>query len=117
MLFRSRCWYRSERDEFRMYLLFPCWRFWNFLKRIQDAKVSQVELDQTKAALINEILCALDDPRGVLELSIHRVLSGNNRTFDQWIEKIKEVTKEDVIRVSKRIEYMGSYYLKGEIIG
>ena len=51
------------------------------LDQIQNGQVTEKELKQTKAALRNELLCALDDPRGILELSLHQILSEKNGLF------------------------------------
>ena len=84
------------------------------LYQMQKGNVSEKEVEQTKAALRNEILCALDDPRGILALSPHQVLSGHTRTFSAWLKNIEKVTKEDVIQASQHIAYKGSFFLKGE---
>lgn len=84
------------------------------LDQIQNGQVTEKELKQTKAALRNELLCALDDPRGILELSLHQILSGKKRTFHEWLENLSQVTKEDVVCVSRQVKYIGSFFLKGE---
>ena len=84
------------------------------LDQIQNEQVTEKELKQTKAALRNELLCALDDPRGILELSLHQILSGKKRTFHEWLENLSQVTKEDVVCVSRQVKYIGSFFLKGE---
>lgn len=84
------------------------------LKQIQEGNLTEKELTQTKAALRNEILCALDDPRGILNLGFHQVLSEHQKSFEQWLQNIEAVTKEDVVRVSKQVQYIGSFLLKGE---
>lgn len=84
------------------------------LKEIQVGNITDKELQQTKAALRNELLCALDDPRGILDLGFHQVLASHRRSFQTWLENIEKVNAEDVVRVSQKVQYVGSFFLKGD---
>ncbi|WP_100404428.1 EF-P 5-aminopentanol modification-associated protein YfmF [Bacillus solitudinis] len=83
------------------------------LKTMQSGEFTEKEVEQTKAMLKNQILETVDVARGHVEISYHQVVSGYNRSLEQWIEEIDAVTKEDMIRVAKKIKLDTIYFLKG----
>lgn len=61
-------------------------------------------LEETKGLIINDILETLDHPQGIIELLYQQVLSGVKLDADQVIDRIRKVTKEDVVNVAGGIE-------------
>ncbi|MGG1574371.1 EF-P 5-aminopentanol modification-associated protein YfmF [Fictibacillus sp. NRS-1165] len=83
------------------------------LKEIQNGNITDAELDQTKAMIRNQILETVDDSTGLVEVLYHEVVSRHKRSIEEWLEGIENVTKEQVVGVSKKIELDTIYFLKG----
>lgn len=56
----------------------------------------------------------MDHPQGIIELLYQQVLAGVTRPPETIIENMKQVTKQDVIKVSKKIEEDTLYLLTQE---
>lgn len=75
---------------------------------------SDQEIEQTKAMLKNQILETADVARGFVELAYHQVVSGHERTMEEWLNQVNVITKEDVIRVANKVKLDTIYFLKGK---
>ncbi|KGA98538.1 zinc protease [Alkalihalobacillus alcalophilus ATCC 27647 = CGMCC 1.3604] len=75
---------------------------------------TEAEIEQTKAMLINQLLESVDVARGFVELAYHQVVSGHQRTIEQWIEQIQNVTKDEIVQAAQKIELDTIYFLKGK---
>ncbi|WP_368504102.1 M16 family metallopeptidase [Alkalihalophilus sp. As8PL] len=84
------------------------------LDAMRDGDFTDAELDQTKAMLKNQVLETSDVARGYVELSYHQIVSGHKRSLEDLLNEIDQVTKEDVIQASKKVELDTIYFLKGE---
>lgn len=69
------------------------------------------ELNQTKEMLINQLLETNDQAQGLIELVYNNVLREANLDLDNWIEKIKATTKEEVIAAINKIKPDTIYFL------
>ncbi|CAM4031369.1 EF-P 5-aminopentanol modification-associated protein YfmF [Lederbergia lenta] len=72
------------------------------------------ELEQTKAVIQNQFLETVDSARGLIEILYHNVVAGTNVPLQDWIDKVVETTKQDIIKVGKKIELDTIYFLAGE---
>jgi len=81
---------------------------------MNNGEFSENELEQTKAVIQNQMLETLDTARGMTEVLYHNVLSNSKVPEEVWMEKIKQVTKEDVIQVGKKIVLDTIYFLTGQ---
>jgi predicted Zn-dependent peptidase len=84
------------------------------LQIMQDGDITDLELAQTKAMLINQIKEALDSARGQIE--IYDQYKGLNEHFnvELWTSRWQSVTKEDVQRMAQQIELEATYFLCGK---
>lgn len=87
------------------------------LKQVQRGEVTDEELDQTKAMLINQIKEDNDQPFHLMERYYHGIIGGRKRHLNQLIEEIKRVSKEDVVQVAEKIELDTIYFLTSEEAG
>lgn len=83
------------------------------LEAMQSGDFTDEDLIQTKAVIVNQILETIDTPRGLIEILYHNVVSGVERSMEQWIPAINKVTKEEVIAVAKNIMMDTVYLLRG----
>lgn len=77
---------------------------------MDQGEFTEAETEEAKALLISGLKETLDNAQGIVELFYERVLSGLKRTPEQFIEGIRQVTKEDVQRVAN-IVYLDTIYL------
>ncbi|MBD1379281.1 EF-P 5-aminopentanol modification-associated protein YfmF [Metabacillus arenae] len=80
---------------------------------MKNGEFTEKEIEQTKAVIRNQLLETIDTSYGMVEVLYHNVIADIDRTFDEWIEKINDVTKEDIIKAAEKIELDTIYFLKG----
>jgi len=85
----------------------------NQLSEIQNGNISDDEFDSAVKSLINGY-SELDDDAYSLSLWYYsRLMAGNTDTPEDAVEKIKALTKEDVVNASKKVKLDTVYFLKG----
>lgn len=84
------------------------------LTAMQNGEVTDLELAQTKAMLINQLKEALDSARGQIEIYDQYKGLPEAFTIDAWVARWNAVTKEDVQRMAKQIEQQAVYFLCGK---
>ncbi|MFP3374917.1 pitrilysin family protein [Bacillus sp. SIMBA_069] len=80
---------------------------------MQNGDFSEEEMHQTKSVIQNQILEAIDTPRGFVEMLYHGIISDRTRPVEEWISGIESVTKEEIVKVAKNIELDTIYFLHG----
>ncbi|MFC7372235.1 EF-P 5-aminopentanol modification-associated protein YfmF [Fictibacillus iocasae] len=83
------------------------------LDEIVSGNITDSELEQTKAMIKNQILETIDSSFGLTEVLYHAVVSGTDRTVEEWLSGIDAVTKKDVTEVAKKLKLDTIYFLKG----
>lgn len=78
---------------------------------MKKGEFTEDELSETKDLIVNQFLETLDNPQGIVELLYQQVLGDKQMTPEQLIERISNVTKEDVIKVAERIQEDTIYLL------
>ncbi|MBM7659295.1 putative Zn-dependent peptidase [Bacillus mesophilus] len=81
---------------------------------MKNADFTDKELEQTKAVLVNQLLETIDTSRGLIEVLYNDVLAEVKQPIDEWLRKVKDVTKEQIIEAGKKIELDTIYFLKGK---
>lgn len=81
------------------------------LKEVQQGNFTQEDIIQTKAVVKNQLLEGLDHPRGIVDNLYYNVVATNKLPISDWVEAIEQVTKEDVIKVSKKIQLDTTFFL------
>ena len=72
------------------------------LKSIGKGNFPLDKFDSAKETLISGIMASLDNPMGIISNYYAKELVGSLDALER-IEKIKKVTKEDIVNVSKKI--------------
>ncbi|WP_166702049.1 EF-P 5-aminopentanol modification-associated protein YfmF [Bacillus albus] len=80
---------------------------------MQNGDFSEEEMQQTKSVIQNQILEAIDTPRGFVEMLYHGIISDRTRPVEEWLTGIEGVTKEEIVKVAKNIELDTIYFLQG----
>ncbi|WP_050614841.1 EF-P 5-aminopentanol modification-associated protein YfmF [Bacillus testis] len=68
---------------------------------------------QTKAVIENQLLETVDNAYGLIEILYHNVVSKKHVTVDEWLEKIKNVTREEILAVGEKVQLDTIYFLTG----
>lgn len=86
------------------------------LDAMQQGDISDVEMEQTRATLINQLRERQDRPYDLIDAEYHSIASGRPRPLEQLVEELKQVTKADVQRVAEKVQLDTIYFLrdKGE---
>jgi predicted Zn-dependent peptidase len=84
------------------------------LESMRAGEFTEEELNQTKIMIKNQLLETIDQPRGITELLYHQVIAKTNRSFDEMLHGIEQVTREDVIKAANKVKLDTIYFLKGK---
>ncbi len=84
------------------------------LDEVKNGHISDLEMDQTKALLKNQLQESADTARGMVEVLYNNIAAGVDRPIDKWIEEIDTVTKEEVSAVAKTVVVDTVYFLSGK---
>lgn len=72
------------------------------LKNIRDGKIRVEDVESSKNTIISAIKSSNDEPMGIINNCLSKVLVGTEDN-DIRIDKFSKLTKDDVIRVSKKV--------------
>lgn len=84
------------------------------LEVMKNGEISDLELAQTKAMLINQLKEALDSSRGQIEIFDQYKALNEPFTLDTWTMRWQSVTKEDVQKMAQQIDLEATYFLCGK---
>ena len=122
----SLCYYASSQLERFLGLLFvnAGIEFQNFqkaydeilvqLRAVQSGDISDFEFSSSVNALLNSYESLYDDQRYMQSFYLGEQLAGTNYEISDYINRIKKVTKEDVVRAMNRISLDTVYFLTGK---
>lgn len=81
---------------------------------LQNGIISDAELNQTKAMLINNFREQFDGSGGIIDFFFMNELSSQHLSLDIWCDNIDKVTLEQVATAAKKLELDTIYFLTGE---
>ncbi len=84
------------------------------LKAIQDGEISDLEINQTKSMLKNQLKEALDSPRAQIEIYDQYKEIDENFSVEGWSAKWSDVSKEQIQEMASTIEKEFVYLLSGK---
>jgi predicted Zn-dependent peptidase len=84
------------------------------MKKMQKGDFSETEFLQTKAMLTNQLLETMDSPKGMIEFAYNGVVSGRERTVEDWLSGIENVSREQIVEAANKIKLDTVYFLKGK---
>lgn len=80
---------------------------------MKNGDFTEQEFEQTKAVIRNQLLETVDTAYGLVEIVYHNVIANSNRSFEDYLNGIEKVTKEEVTKVAQKVELDTIYFLKG----
>jgi len=81
---------------------------------MQAGEITDLELEQTKAMLTNQLKESLESARGQIEIFDQYKDLPEEFSVETWANKWKAVTKEDVVEVAKQVQLEAVYFLCGK---
>jgi len=81
---------------------------------MQAGEITDLELEQTKAMLTNQLKESLDSARGQIEIFDQYKDLPEEFSVETWANKWKAVTKEDVVDMAKQVQLEAVYFLCGK---
>ncbi|OLN22737.1 peptidase M16 [Domibacillus antri] len=84
------------------------------LDDMKEGRITDLEMDQTKALLKNQLKESSDTARGMVELLYHNIAAGVDRPIETLIEEIDAVTKEETAAAAKTVVVDTVYFLSGK---
>ncbi|WP_280768918.1 EF-P 5-aminopentanol modification-associated protein YfmF [Salipaludibacillus daqingensis] len=84
------------------------------MEDMQNGEFTEVDIQQTKAVYKNQVLETMDVPRGRIEMEYHNQIASKKIPLNEWLERIDQVTHDDILNVAKKIQLDTIYFLKGK---
>ncbi|TQR12922.1 EF-P 5-aminopentanol modification-associated protein YfmF [Psychrobacillus soli] len=84
------------------------------LKAMQEGDISDLEINQTKSMLTNQLKEALDSARAQIEIYDQYKEINESFTVENWVAKWSNVTKEQIGQMAQKIEKEFVYFLSGK---
>lgn len=84
------------------------------LEEIKRGNVTDLELNQTRAMLVNHLREALDLPRGQIDIFDQYKDLDEEFSVDLWKERWHKVTKEDLQEMASLLKHEATYFLCGK---
>ena len=84
-------------------------------KQLEDMKngdFTEEEVENAKKAIISSIETIDDEQDTSITYYFGQEMSGNQKSVDEYIERIGKVTKEDIIQVANKVETNTIYFLR-----
>ncbi|MFU0791014.1 EF-P 5-aminopentanol modification-associated protein YfmF [Virgibacillus proomii] len=86
----------------------------NQMTAMKQGDFTNHQIEEAKAQITNQLLETLDHPQGTIEFLYQQVLADKQINPIDFIERIKQVTKEEVVAVSKKLQEDTTYLLTSE---
>lgn len=84
------------------------------LKEIQKGNITDAEYDSSIQSLINAYNSIYDEPHQLQLFYLGQKIAGADETPEKMNEKLKMVTKQDVVKVAQEVVLDTVYFLKGK---
>ena len=84
------------------------------LEDIQNGNISDEEIYVAKIMLENSLRKTNDEAGSMMTLAYNRDITGKKETSEEYIEKLLNVTKEQIVEVSKNVKKDTIFFLTGK---
>lgn len=82
--------------------------------QLKMGRFSSELIQQTKRMLITNAQLADDSPSSLIDLAYNQAhMKSYATTLDQWIDKVSQVSKEDLVKVAGKVKLQAVYFLEG----
>ena len=84
------------------------------LEAISKGEITEEEMENTRIGLINQLRTQQDNPNSLVNFYLDAEIGGRKHGFSDVIEKIQQVTVDEVVEAASRIKLDTIYFLHGE---
>ncbi|WP_397361798.1 EF-P 5-aminopentanol modification-associated protein YfmF [Paenibacillus sp.] len=84
------------------------------LDEMKAGNISDLELSQTKAMIRNQLSEIQDSAFEMISFDFNRQLSGKERTADQLLQQVEQISAEDVKAAAETVQLDTIYFLTGK---
>jgi predicted Zn-dependent peptidase len=84
------------------------------LDEMKKGNIADLELNQTRAMLVNQLREALDLPRGQIDIFDQYKDLDEEFSVELWKERWEKVTKEDLQQMASQLKHEATYFLCGK---
>lgn len=84
------------------------------LAKIQSGDIEEDRLSVAKGMLANSLRKTNDEAGSIISIDYNRDITEKKETNEEYLQKLMNVTKEDIIRVSKNVKLDTIYLLTGK---
>lgn len=81
------------------------------LEELKNGKISDYEFDSTIKSLTNSYKEATDNPSMIISLYLDGIINGVQRSAEEIIDKLHEVTKDDVRQIAQKVSLDTIFFL------
>ncbi|WP_117160851.1 EF-P 5-aminopentanol modification-associated protein YfmF [Paraliobacillus sp. X-1268] len=75
---------------------------------------TEEQIEEAKKLVVNQWKETLDHPDGLVEILYHQVLAGAERSPDQFVKEINQVSKDNLLEVGQKIQLDTVYFLTAQ---
>jgi predicted Zn-dependent peptidase len=83
------------------------------LEEIKKGNINEDELDAAKASVISDLMSVEDNQSSIEGYHLSQTITGESIDLEEYIDLIREVSKEDLMNVASSVECDMIYFLKG----
>ena len=84
------------------------------LEGVKKGDFSDEETEISKKAIINSLNSMKDNPSSLENYRLNGLLAGKITDIEDYIKAVKNVTREDIIKVANKVKLHTAYYLYNE---
>lgn len=84
------------------------------VQAIQQGNVTEQELSFTQRGIRNQYLQLADQPQSMMDVHFSGVLAGVNRDIPELLNRLKDVSVDDVVQISQGLDLDTVYFLRNE---
>ena len=85
------------------------------IKAVQEGDFDNQTVDAIKMSLINDYLSQRDSPASQMEVAFSRLLTRRETSEQEWIDRVKSVTADDIQNAAQKISLQSRYILLPEV--
>ncbi|MCD7894167.1 MAG: insulinase family protein [Erysipelotrichaceae bacterium] len=84
------------------------------LDDLKSGHIEDEEIDLAKMMLKNSLMKTRDEPNSIISLAYNRDIVGKKESNEEYIDKLMQVSKEDLIKVSQKVQLDTIFFLTGK---
>ncbi|MGI6097140.1 MAG: EF-P 5-aminopentanol modification-associated protein YfmF [Dethiobacteria bacterium] len=82
------------------------------VEQMARGEIDLEEMENTRRGLVNQLRVLEDNPYQLINYYLDGYIGGRGDTLEEFLQKIEQVTKDDVVRVAEKIKLDTVYFLR-----